>query len=96
MRFLLLPLLRRARSLVPEPYLPYTPLLLRATPSLRRLPRVYATRLIYRVRPSRYFVLYIVFALFLLSLPFLSAICSLLSFLFFISWLFIFTHFIII
>ncbi|XP_063860445.1 uncharacterized protein LOC135100863 [Scylla paramamosain] len=50
MRFLLLPLLRRARSVVPEPYLPYTPLLLRATPSLRRLPRVYATRLIYRAR----------------------------------------------
>ncbi|KAG0726696.1 Ectonucleoside triphosphate diphosphohydrolase 5 [Chionoecetes opilio] len=50
MRWLLLPLLRRARSVVPEPYLPYTPLLLRATPSLRRLPRPYASRLIYRAR----------------------------------------------
>ncbi|XP_071529808.1 uncharacterized protein [Panulirus ornatus] len=49
-RGLLLPLLRQAREVVPEEYLKHTPLILRATPSLRRLPRTHATRLIHRAR----------------------------------------------
>ncbi|XP_042868138.1 uncharacterized protein LOC122250667 isoform X2 [Penaeus japonicus] len=49
-RELLLPLLRSARGLVPPKYLQHTPLLLRATPSLRLLPRIHATRLIHRAR----------------------------------------------
>ncbi|XP_047494671.1 uncharacterized protein LOC125042927 isoform X1 [Penaeus chinensis] len=49
-RELLLPLLRNARDLVPPKYQQHTPLLLRATPSLRLLPRIHATRLIHRAR----------------------------------------------
>ncbi|KAK8749491.1 hypothetical protein OTU49_015394, partial [Cherax quadricarinatus] len=50
MRALLLPLLKRARATVPDQYVKHTPLILRATPSLRRLPRAHATRLIYQAR----------------------------------------------
>ncbi|XP_069191584.1 uncharacterized protein [Procambarus clarkii] len=50
MRALLVPLLRRARAVVPEEYVKHTPLILRATPSLRRLPRAHATRLIHGAR----------------------------------------------
>ncbi|XP_068241410.1 uncharacterized protein [Palaemon carinicauda] len=50
MRYLLMPLLRRARSVVPPEYLPHTPLLVRATPSLRLLPRPDATTLIHTAR----------------------------------------------
>ncbi|XP_064079141.1 LOW QUALITY PROTEIN: uncharacterized protein LOC135196325 [Macrobrachium nipponense] len=50
MRYLLMPLLRRARSVVPPEYLPHTPLLVRATPSLRLLPRPDATILIHTAR----------------------------------------------
>ncbi|CAL4067543.1 unnamed protein product, partial [Meganyctiphanes norvegica] len=49
-RRLLVPLLRRARGVVPTKYVRHTPLLFRATPSLSLLPSAQATKIIHRAR----------------------------------------------